>query len=75
MYCHSLKVKKNGKEIEVPCEDMAVCDGVGIWPYILELEEKTNSDLLKALRSWAKEQGFEYRIYTTKEDYETNATS
>lgn len=75
MYCHSLKAKKNGKEIEVPCEDMAACDGVGIWPYILELEEETNFDLLKALRSWAKEQGFEYRIYTTKEDFETNATA
>ena len=75
MYCHSLTAKKDGREIEVPCEDMAVCDGVGVWPYTLDLEKEIYSDLLEALRDWVDEQEFDYRLYTTRDDFETNATN
>jgi hypothetical protein len=73
MYCHSLKTIKNGLELDIPCEDLAICDGVGIWPYDLNLAKDTYSDLLIALRNWANEQGFDYRLYTTRENFETNS--
>ena len=71
MYCHSLQVEKKGEIFEVQCEDMAVCEGVGIWPYQLEIDEKIYSNLIEALRDWADSQKFHYRIYVDRDHYLT----
>lgn len=52
MYCHSLIVSKDEKEFEIPCEDMATFDGVGIWPYDLGIKEPDCSDIIEALFFW-----------------------
>lgn len=73
MYCHSLKMAKGGRVYEVPCEDTPLSNGlVAMWPYALNLEEAAFQDLLSGLREWAERSSMKYRIYTSKNDYETN---
>lgn len=69
MYCHRLTAAKNNHELEVPCEDTP--EGwIGIWPYDLDVPESTYNDLLVALRLWAQTIGSDYRLYTTRDDFE-----
>lgn len=69
MYCHSLTASKHNLELQVPCEDTP--DGyVGIWPYDLDIPEPTYLDLLVALRSWAETIQSEYRLYSTRDEFE-----
>jgi len=73
MYSHLLRVKKSGSAYEIPCEDMPVSNGViGIWPYELNLHPSEYQGLLQALREWAISSGLKYRLYTSKNDYESN---
>jgi len=73
MYCHSLKMAKGGRVYDVPCEDLPLSNGrVGIWPYVLNLEEAVFQDLLIGLREWANHSGMKYRIYKSENNYETN---
>ena len=73
MYCHHLTAGKDGLELEVPCEDLPVAEKlVGLWPYTLNLEPELSGDLLKGLVAWANASGLKYRIYTTKEAFESN---
>ena len=73
MYCHSLKVSKGGRQYEIPCEDSPMSDGlVAMWLYELTLDEAASQDLLKGLTQWAQSSGMKYRIYLTKNDYQTN---
>ena len=73
MYCHSLKMVKGDIEYEVPCEDSPLANGlVAMWPYTLNLNTAALQDLLKGLRDWAKSSGIKYRIYTSRNDYESN---
>jgi hypothetical protein len=73
MYSHDLRVSKAGAEYQVMCEDTPY-SFVGIWPYDLNLEESEYQDLLQGLRAWAKHKGFKYRLYTSREIYESNET-
>lgn len=43
---------------------------MGIWPYDLDIPEATYLDLLVALRSWAETTESEYRLYSTRDDFE-----
>jgi hypothetical protein len=58
---------------QVFCEDTP-SGFVGIWPY--EFNETVNEavflELLAVLRKWARLSDFQYRLYTSKTDYETN---
>lgn len=73
MYCHLLKLAKGGSVYEVQCEDLPSSNGlVGMWPYALNLEDAVHQDLLSGLREWAKRSGMKCRIYTSKNNYETN---
>jgi hypothetical protein len=73
MYYHSLKMTKGIHSYNIPCEDCP--DGfLGIWLYNLNLEEVVFKDLLVGLREWAATlRGIEYKIYTSRDIYETNA--
>ena len=71
MYCHDLTATKGDHELQVPCEDMP-SGGVGIWPYALELDTATYTDLLVALRLWAAGLDSDYRLYVTRDESETN---
>jgi len=73
MYCHLLKLSKGNRVYEVQCEDSPLSNGlVGMWPYSLNLEDAEYQDLLLGLREWAKHSGMKYRMYTSKNEYETN---
>lgn len=73
MYSHLLTVTKSGVVYEVPCEDLPMSNGlVGIWAYDLMLQPGELQDLLQGLREWAKGSGLKYRLYTSKNDYESN---
>jgi hypothetical protein len=73
MYCHLLKLTKGNCVYEVQCEDLPMSNGlVGMWPFALNLEGATYQDLLSGLREWAGQSGMKYRIYTRKNQYETN---
>jgi hypothetical protein len=71
MYTHSLKAAKSGEIYDVPCEDTPF-DFVGIWPYQLNLDASVLQDLLRGLGDWAGQAGITYRLYSTKDDYQTN---
>ena len=71
MYFHSLKAVKDGRMLDVPCEDTPF-DFVAIWPYQLNLNAAESLDLLEGLRDWANQSGMKYRLYKTRENYETN---
>jgi len=72
MYCHHLTAQKGPTQVTVPCEDLPRGKLIGVWPYDLELSEATYLDLLNALRDWVTDAGFEYRLYITKSEFETN---
>jgi hypothetical protein len=73
MYCHSLRMTKGGRRYEVPCEDSPLSAGlVAMWPYELQLDEAMFRDLLNGLRAWANSSGLKYRLYKSRNDYETN---
>jgi|SRR6056297_1971240 len=70
MYCHALTASKHNLNLQVPCEDTP--DGyVGIWPYDLNILESEYLDLVAALREWAETIQSEYRLYLTRDDYES----
>ena len=70
MCCHSLTASKNSLELQIPCEDTP--DGyVGIWPCDLKITESEYADLLIALRAWAKTTQTEFRLYLTRDEYES----
>lgn len=69
MYCHSLTASKHNLELQVPCEDTPD-EYVGIWPHDLDLPETRYLDLLVALRPWAQTIQSEYRLYSTRDEYE-----
>jgi hypothetical protein len=73
MYSHDLKLSRGPETYQIFCED-TYYGFVGIWPYELEetVPDSTFQELLAVLRKWASISGFEYRLYTTKNDYETN---
>ncbi|SCK34205.1 hypothetical protein VAR608DRAFT_3048 [Variovorax sp. HW608] len=71
MYCHSLKMAKAGRKYDIPCEDSPM-GFVAIWPYELNLEDSVFQDLLVGLRAWATLSGIKYKLYTSKDDCETN---
>ena len=73
MYSHSLKLSKGNETYTVFCEDTP-SGFVGIWPHELEVAETTFQELLTVLRQWANQGGFQYRLYTSPTDYETNDT-
>jgi hypothetical protein len=75
MYSHSLKLSRGIEAYQVPCENTPH-GFVGIWPYELK-EAVTNvifQELLVVLRKWANMSDFQYRLYTSRNDYETNDT-
>src|SRR5471030_491294 len=71
MYTHSLKAEKNGEIYDVPCEDTP-SGFVAIWPYSLNLADAVLVDLLQGLHNWAEKIGIPYRLYRTRDDYQTN---
>ena len=71
MYCHNLTATKDNHELRVCCEDMP-SGGVGIWPYILELDDLIYADLIVALRLWAADLNADYRLYITHDEFETH---
>lgn len=72
MYCHSLTAKKGGLQYDVPCEDSPM-GFVGVWPYELELDDISYRNFIESLIEWANSIGLEYRIYTTRHEFITNA--
>lgn len=72
MYTHSLEATKGDRTFIVPCEDTPYAF-VGIWPYQLSLDIALFQDLLEALRDWASMSGLTYRLYNSRDNYETNA--
>jgi hypothetical protein len=71
MYSHDLRMEKEGAEYQVMCEDTS-CGFIGIWPYDLNLDQEKHQNLLQALREWAKNSNFKYRLYTSRDIYESN---
>ena len=73
MYCHSLKVSKGALSYEIPCEDSPLSEGlVAMWLYELDLDEAARQDLMKGLIQWALASGIKYRLYLTRDGYQTN---
>lgn len=70
-YYHSLKASKDGQTFDVPCEDTP-SNFVGIWTYQLSLSATELIDLFAGLREWANQSGLKYRLYNTREDYESS---
>jgi len=74
MYCHSLTMEKGNAVHDIPCEDLPSSFRlVGIWPYTLKLSSARYEDLLRGLRKWARHSGLRYRIYTSRDKYESNS--
>lgn len=74
MYCHDLRASKGSESFEVPCEDSPASDGlVAIWPYDLKMDSKRYADLISALHAWAAHEGLSYRLYVTRDRFETGA--
>jgi len=70
MYCHSLRVSKEGSVYDVPCEDSPTSEvGMVMWLYELSLEENRLQDLAEGLLQWAKATSINCRLYLTTEDY------
>lgn len=73
MYCHSLRASKGGSSHVIPCEDSPLSEGlVVMWLYEMNVDEATRQDLLKGLIQWALASGIKYRLYLTRDDYQTN---
>lgn len=76
MYCHSLKMAKDGRRFEIPCEDSPLSlDLIAMWPYELKLSDQMLQDLIEALSAWADDSGLKYRIYRARNEYDTNEES
>ncbi len=76
MYTHRLLMAKRGREYDIPCEDSPLSTGlVAMWPYELKIEDQVYEDLLDGLRTWASHSGLKYRIYKTRNEYETNVSN
>jgi len=73
MYSHDLKLSKGRELYQVFCEDTP-SGFVGIWPYELKetVTDATFQEILAVLRKWASLSGFQYRLYSSQNDYETN---
>lgn len=71
MYSHSLKLSKGGETYDVFCEDTP-SGFVGIWPYELKVTDGIRQEVFSALREWATQSGLPYRLYTSRDEYETN---
>ncbi len=72
MYCHELRALRDGTTYTIQCEDSPVSDGlVGIWPYDLQMDAATYSSLITALHEWAADEGLFYRIYVTRDRFES----
>lgn len=73
MYSHNLKLSKERETYQVCCEDTP-SGFVGIWPYELKgaVTDATFQEILVVLRKWASLCDFQYRLYTSQNDYETN---
>lgn len=73
MYSHDLRAGRAGAEFQIPCEDLPGSKNqIGIWPYHLEMDQKSYSMLVEALIAWANGQNLKYQIYVTRDDCETN---
>ncbi len=73
MYTHSLKVFKNNLKYDIPCEDTPMQGNIiGIWIYELKIDKIIASDLKKTLMKWADICGYNYILYFSKNDFETN---
>lgn len=71
MYCHDLRASFAGATYTIPCEDSPVSDGlVAIWPYELQMDPSTYSNLVQSLHDWASNEGLSYRIYVTRDRFE-----
>lgn len=75
MYTNNLKLCRDGEAYQIFCEDTPF-GFVGIWPYHLKatVTEATFHQLLAVLRKWVCLCDFQYRLYTSQDDYETNDT-
>ncbi len=71
MYSHDLKVSRGSETYTVFCEDTPA-GFVGIWPFELEVSDEKFQELLAVLRQWAKQSGFECRLYTSATEYEAS---
>lgn len=72
MYCHDLRAAKDGESFQVPCEDSPASEGlVGIWPYELKMDSTRYTDLISALHAWAADERLSYRLYVTRDRFET----
>lgn len=71
MYSHSLKLSRDGENYDVFCEDTPG-GFVGIWPYELNIADALLREILAVLRKWACQLEFQYRLYTSKNEYEGN---
>jgi hypothetical protein len=73
MYCHDLRASFGGTTYTIPCEDSPSSDGlVAIWPYELKMDPIIYSNLIKALHQWASNEGLSYRIYVTRDRFESD---
>lgn len=72
MYCHSLMLSRAGEIYDVPCEG-STAGYIIISPYHLKIADDAYNGLLMALREWASQSGFPYRLYTSPEDYEADS--
>jgi len=73
MFCHLLKVTKDGEEFEIQCEDSPLSEGlICIWPYEHGMSDSKYSEVVSALHDWATSEGLKYRIYVTREHFEPN---
>ena len=73
MYCHDLRASFGGTSFIIPCEDSPGGDGlVVIWPYELKMDPNMYSRLINALHEWAAKEGLTYRIYATRDTFESD---
>jgi hypothetical protein len=75
MYSHDLVLSRGSEAYQVFCEDTP-SGVVGIWPYELKeiVGDAIFQELLVVLRKWTSLSNFQYRLYTSQNDYETNDT-
>lgn len=71
-YWHSLRLSRAGEAYDVPCEN-STSGHIIIWPYQLKIADAVYKDLFLALREWADQSGFHYRLYTSPKDYEADS--
>jgi hypothetical protein len=75
MYCRDLRAIKGKESLQVQCEDSPAGEGlVGVWSYLLKLDPTLYADLISALHEWASPEGLNYRLYVTRDQFETSPT-